>query len=99
MDRRDVDRLDVRPRDDERDRADVLRDDERPDDDLDFFDEAEPRGGDGTFAPFSRASDNPMAIACSRLFTRPPRPPFPLFRVPRFRRRIALSTDLVAASP
>ena len=28
--------------------------------------------GRGTFAPFFRASDNPMAIACSRLFTLPP---------------------------
>jgi hypothetical protein len=26
----------------------------------------------GTFAPFFRASDSPMAIACSRLFTFPP---------------------------
>lgn len=69
-----------------------LREDERRD-------EAEPLGGGGTFAPFSRASDSPMAIACSGLFTRPPRPPFPLLSVPRFRRRIALSTDLDAASP
>jgi len=65
----------------------------------DFRAEAVPLGGGGTFAPFSRASDNPIAIACSRLFTRPPRPPFPLFNVPFFLRCIALSTDLVAASP
>jgi hypothetical protein len=37
-----------------------------------------------------------MAMACFRLFTRPPRPPFPLLSVPRFRRRIALSTLLLA---
>jgi len=53
----------------------------------------------GTFAPFSRASDRPMAIACLRLFTLPPFPPFPLFRVPFFRRRIALATRLPAAFP
>jgi hypothetical protein len=43
----------------------------------------------GTFAPFSRASDKPIAIACLRLFTFRPEP---LFSVPFFRRRIALST-------
>jgi len=57
------------------------------------------RFGGGTFAPFSRASESPIAMACSRLFTRPPRPFGPLFNVPRLRRRIALSTDLDAASP
>lgn len=51
---------------------------------------------DGTFAPFLRASDNPMAIACSRLLTLPPLPDLPLLRVPFLRRRIALSTLLLA---
>jgi len=40
-----------------------------------------------------------MAIACLRLFTFPPWPDFPLFSVPRFLRRIALSTLLLAAFP
>ena len=46
----------------------------------------------GTFLPFLRASDRPMAIACLRLLTLPPRPPLPLLSVPfcvgalRFRR-------------
>lgn len=40
-----------------------------------------------------------MAIACLRLFTRPPFPPRPLRNVPFFRRRIALSTRLLAARP
>ena len=40
-----------------------------------------------------------MAIACFRLFTVPPLPPFPDFKVPRFLRRIALLTDLPAAFP
>src|SRR5437764_14942835 len=53
----------------------------------------------GTFAPFLRASDSPMAIACLRLFTLPPFPPFPLFRVPFFFRRIALATRFPAAFP
>ncbi len=53
----------------------------------------------GTFAPFFRASDNPIAIACLRLFTRPPLPPLPLFSVPFFLRRIALPTLLFAARP
>jgi len=47
----------------------------------------------GTLAPFFRASDSPIAIACFRLFTRPPFPPRPDFSVPRFRRRIADLTD------
>jgi hypothetical protein len=50
----------------------------------------------GTLAPFFRASDNPMAIACSRLFTLPPCPDFPRRRVPFLRRRMALSTLLLA---
>jgi len=53
----------------------------------------------GTLAPFLRASESPIAIACLRLVTRPPCPDFPLFNVPLFRRRMALSTDLDAASP
>jgi hypothetical protein len=53
----------------------------------------------GTFAPFLRASERPIAIACFRLFTFPPRPPGPERSVPRFRRRIALSTRLDAALP
>jgi hypothetical protein len=50
----------------------------------------------GTFAPFSRASLRPIAIACFRLFTRPPDP---LFSVPFFRRCIADSTRFDAALP
>jgi hypothetical protein len=53
----------------------------------------------GTFAPFFLASDSPIAIACLRLFTRPPLPPGPDLSVPRFLRRIADSTVLLAASP
>jgi hypothetical protein len=53
----------------------------------------------GTFAPFFLASESPMAIACFRLRTFPPRPPGPLFSVPRFLLRIALSTLLLAALP
>ena len=40
-----------------------------------------------------------MAIACFLLFTVPPLPPLPDFSVPRFRRRIALRTVLLAALP
>ncbi len=50
----------------------------------------------GTFAPFSRASFRPIAIACFRLLTFRP---LPLFSGPRLRRRIALSTDLPALRP
>jgi hypothetical protein len=53
----------------------------------------------GTLARLLRASERPMAIACFRLFTVPPLPPFPDFKVPRFLRRIALLTDLPAAFP
>jgi hypothetical protein len=52
--------------------------------------------GGGTLAPFFRASDKPIAIACCRLFTLPPRPDLPLRKVPFLRRRIALSTLLLA---
>ena len=53
----------------------------------------------GTLAPFFRASESPIAIACSRLFTFPPWPDFPRLRVPFFRRCIALFTDLLALLP
>jgi hypothetical protein len=53
----------------------------------------------GTLAPFSRASDKPIAIACFRDFTFPPLPPGPLRKEPRLRRRIALSTRFDAALP
>src|SRR5690606_1113247 len=46
--------------------------------------------GGGTLAPFLRASDRPMAMACFRLFTFAPLPP--LRRVPRFMRCMALCT-------
>jgi hypothetical protein len=44
----------------------------------------------GTLAPRSRASDNPIAIACLRLLTL--RPERPLFNVPALRFFIARST-------
>jgi hypothetical protein len=47
------------------------------------------RGAGGTSAPFARASFKPIAIACLRLRTRPPDP---LRRLPRLRRRIAEAT-------
>lgn len=50
----------------------------------------------GTLAPFFRASDRPMAIACLRLLTRPP---FPDFKVPCFLQRMALLTLFPAAFP
>src|SRR2546430_16227747 len=53
----------------------------------------------GTFAPFLRASDRPMAMACFRLLTLPPLPPLPERSVPRFLRRMALATVLPAALP
>jgi hypothetical protein len=67
---------------------DFLRppDDFRPPDDL-----------RGTFAPFLRASESPIAIACLRLVTF-----FPLrpdLSVPFFLRFIALSTRFEAALP
>ena len=58
---------------------------------LDFF--------RGTLAPFLRASERPMAMACFLLLTVPPLPPLPDFNVPRFLRRIALPTVLLAAFP
>jgi hypothetical protein len=50
----------------------------------------------GTFAPFSRASLSPMAIACLRLVTFRPDP---LFSVPFFLRRIVDSTFFDADFP
>jgi len=50
----------------------------------------------GTFAPFSRASLKPIAIACFRLVTLPPEP---LLSVPFFRRLIADRTRFEAAFP
>src|SRR5262245_19962900 len=52
-----------------------------------------------TLAPFLRGSESPMAIACLRLFTRPPFPPLPERQVPLFLRRMALATLLPAALP
>lgn len=49
----------------------------------------------GTFFPFDRASDRPIAIACFLLFTVRP---LPDLSVPFLRRRIALSTSLLALS-
>jgi len=53
----------------------------------------------GTFAPFFRASDKPIAMACFLLLTVPPFPPLPDLRVPLFFRFIALLTLLPAALP
>ena len=59
-----------------------------------FFDEDFLRG---TLAPARRASDNPIAIACLRLFTF--LPDRPLLSFPFFRSCIALLTFLDAALP
>ena len=61
------------------------------------FRDEEERFFDGTFAPFLRASERPIAIACLRLFTFPPCPDFPRVRVPCFLFRIARLTLLPAA--
>lgn len=58
-----------------------------------------PFGGGGTLAPFFRASESPMAIACRRLFTFPPCPFVPRRSVPFLRRRMALSTLRLALGP
>jgi hypothetical protein len=55
-----------------------------------FFPDEERELFFGTFAPFSRASESPIAIACLRLFTFFPEP---LLSVPRFFLRMALSTE------
>ena len=52
----------------------------------------------GTFAPFWRASDRPIAMACLRLFT-DARRPRPDFSVPLFARRMALRTLFCADVP
>src|ERR1700719_3303568 len=62
-----------------------------PRDQLDFF--------RGTLAPFFRASESPIAIACFLLVTRPPFPPLPDLSVPRFLRCIALFTVFPASLP
>jgi hypothetical protein len=46
----------------------------------------------GTLVPFLRASDRPIAIACLRLVTTQPLPPFPEWSVPRFSLCIAFLT-------
>jgi hypothetical protein len=61
---------------------------------VDRFDDERFRG---TFAPFSRASESPIAIACLRLVTF--RPLRPLFSVPDFRLCIARLTLFPAALP
>jgi hypothetical protein len=53
----------------------------------------------GTLAPFLRASESPMAMACFLLVTRPPLPPFPERKVPFFSRCNAFLTDRLAAFP
>src|SRR5690606_21048955 len=63
---------------------------------LDFFAFFDADLGDGTFAPFFRASLKPMAIACLRLVTFCPEL---LFNVPRFFRRTADATVFDAAFP
>src|SRR4051795_13546688 len=50
----------------------------------------------GTFLPFLRASERPMAIACFLLFTVPPLPPLPLLSLPFLRRVMARFTSLPA---
>jgi hypothetical protein len=52
----------------------------------------------GTFAPFLRASDRPMAMACFRLFTLGWRP-LPDFKVPFLARLMALDTAFFAPLP
>src|SRR5262249_10700762 len=52
---------------------------------------------EGTFPPFRRASDNPIAIACLRLLTR--RPDRPLLSFPRFILCIAPFTFFFALDP
>src|SRR5580698_2985039 len=53
----------------------------------------------GTLAPFLRASDRPIAIACLRLVTTPPVPFFPERSVPRFSRCNAFLTLSLAVLP
>ena len=53
----------------------------------------------GTLAPFLRASESPIAIACLRLVTLPAFPPLPDRSVLRFSRCNALFTLALAALP
>jgi len=55
-----------------------------------------PTGPGGTRLPSRRASESPIAIACMRLLTLPPRPPLPRFKVPRLNFRISRSTSFEA---
>src|SRR5437763_1431099 len=55
-----------------------------------------PTGPGGTRLPSRRASESPIAIACLRLFTFPPLPPLPLFKVPRLSLRTSRSTSFEA---
>jgi hypothetical protein len=73
-------------------RVDDLRVDDLRVDDLRVDDLRPALRGGGTLSPSSRASDRPIAIACSRLRTVPPCPCWPRFSVPRLRRCIAFST-------
>jgi hypothetical protein len=50
----------------------------------------------GTFLPFFRALERPIAIACLRLFTLPPLPPRPLLALPFLYRCISLLTSVPA---
>jgi hypothetical protein len=61
-----------------------------------FFFAALPSGGGGIFAPLSRASDNPIAIACFGFVTLAP---LPLFSLPSLNAFISRSTDFDAAGP
>jgi hypothetical protein len=82
----------LRPVDFRADVRDDVLDDFREDVRDDFRDDER----DGTFAPFSRASLSPIAIACFRLVTRRPEL---LLSVPRFLRRIVDSTFFDADLP
>jgi hypothetical protein len=53
----------------------------------------------GTLAPFLRASERPIAMACLRLLTLPPLPLLPDLSVPCLRLRMALATLLLAPFP
>jgi hypothetical protein len=55
-----------------------------------------PTGLEGTRLPSRRASESPIAMACLRLLTRPPRPPLPLIKLPRLNLCISRSTSFEA---
>jgi hypothetical protein len=66
--------------------------------DYDMVEKAARTSGDqdiflGTFSPFFRAFERPIAMACLRLLTFPPRPPLPVLALPFLYRRISLSTE------